>query len=262
VIEAGIQTGWYVYGVVLSDDIPADVLRSSQLRLVRRGALAAVVGPVDLDEFGEQEIVERLNDAAWLEEKARAHDAVLDRIGREAAVVPLRFGAIYRRLDDVTELLDERREALTEALDRVRGCVELGVKAWVDRERLQRALEPEQGPPDEPQGAGRAYLRRLQAERDVATRTAALLRDVASAAHERLLRVAVAGVANRPQPRELTQRAEPMLLNGAYLVRSGDDALQREVCALADELAELGIAFELTGPWPPYNFVASDEAEK
>jgi len=255
-IETGTETGWYVYGVVESDVLSDDaVAGADRLRLVRRGALAAVVGPVDLGEFGETEIVERLNDPAWLEEKARAHDDVLERISRDATVVPLRFGAIYLVLDDITDLLDERREELLEALERVRGRVERGVKAWADRERLEAALAHEQPQPDEPESAGRAYLWRLQAERVVAARAAALLRDVASSAHERLRRVAVVGVANRPQPRELTQRAEQMLLNGAYLVPAGDLALEREVDALAAELCGLGVTFELTGPWPPYNFV-------
>ena len=59
---------------------------------------------------------------------------------------------------------------------------------------------------------------------------------------------------NRPQPRELTGRPEAMLLNGAYLVREGDDRLRGEVERLAAEHAGLGVEYELTGPWPPHNF--------
>ncbi len=59
---------------------------------------------------------------------------------------------------------------------------------------------------------------------------------------------------NRPQPRELTGRPEAMLLNGAYLVREGDDRLRGEVERLTAEHAGLGVEYELTGPWPPHNF--------
>src|SRR5581483_11047522 len=105
-IETGTGTGWYVYGVVESDRIDEDAFAADPrpLRIVRRGALAAVVGAVDLGEFGEESIVEHLNDPSWLEEKARAHDAVLERVARETTVVPLRVGAVYRRLDDGIEL--------------------------------------------------------------------------------------------------------------------------------------------------------------
>ena len=50
-----------------------------------------------------------------------------------------------------------------------------------------------------------------------------------------------------------------MLLNGAYLVRDGDDGLRREVERLAAEHAALGLEYELTGPWPPHNFAGEAE---
>ncbi len=49
-----------------------------------------------------------------------------------------------------------------------------------------------------------------------------------------------------------------MLLNAAYLVRRGDEGLAREVASLHAEHATNGYAFELTGPWPPHNFVGED----
>jgi hypothetical protein len=38
-----------------------------------------------------------------------------------------------------------------------------------------------------------------------------------------------------------------------------DDALAREVGRLAEEGERLGVVLELTGPWPPYNFVGDEE---
>jgi len=49
-----------------------------------------------------------------------------------------------------------------------------------------------------------------------------------------------------------------MLLNAAYLVRRGDERLTSEVASLQAEHATRGYAFELTGPWPPYNFVGEE----
>ena len=59
------MSGWYVFGV--ADAGLAVELEG--LRLVREGQLAAVVAPVDPDEFTE----EQLNDRPWLEEKVLAH---------------------------------------------------------------------------------------------------------------------------------------------------------------------------------------------
>src|SRR5437764_15362025 len=63
----GTATGWYVYGVAEQQDGLAAVAR-----LVGRGRLAALVAEVPLDEDSEETLRERLNDRAWLEEKAPA----------------------------------------------------------------------------------------------------------------------------------------------------------------------------------------------
>ena len=245
------MSGWYVFGVA---DAGLAVEREG-LQLVREGPLAALVAPVDPNEFTE----EQLNDRPWLEEKVLAHEGVLSRYLRDGPVVPLRFGAIYRRLDDVVELLDERRDELTEDLERVRGRVELGVKGWIERARLEETLAQKRTA-SHASAPGRAYLERKQVERDVAAEASALLADVARSAHARLTELAVDAVVSRPQPPELTGRTEQMFLNTAYLVPAEDDTLRREVAALDEQHRELGVSFETTGPWPPYNFVGWEEA--
>jgi hypothetical protein len=52
-----------------------------------------------------------------------------------------------------------------------------------------------------------------------------------------------------------------MLLNAAYLVdadRVGE--LRALVAELEDRHAAVGARIELTGPWPPYNFVPAEDA--
>jgi len=231
--------GWYVFGVVPSDAAPAP-----GTYLVERGPLAAIAAEVSLAEFGEEVLPERLNDRAWLEEKVRVHEAVLQSFVGVTPVVPLRFGAIYHDLGDVRRLLAERGEGFEAVLERVRGRVELGVKAWFDPTRVTRPAA----------GSGREYLQQRRDELSSARDAAA----VAAAAHERLASTADAAVVNRPHPRELTGRDEQMLLNGAYLVPDGDETFAAEVARLAEEQLGAGITFELTGPWPPYNFAEDD----
>jgi hypothetical protein len=51
-----------------------------------------------------------------------------------------------------------------------------------------------------------------------------------------------------------------MLLNGAHLVeRNRREELERAVASLLEEWAPLGFTIELTGPWPPYNFVSGPD---
>lgn len=253
-IEAPAGTAWYVYGV--AEDDPA-LARVDGVELLRRGPLAAIAREVPLDEYGEEALPGRLNDREWLERNARAHEAVLQAAAAVTAVVPLRFGTIYRGREHVEEMLGERAEELRDTLERVRGHVELGVKAWVDLPALERTLGTEAQPATG--GAGAAYLQHRSREQERSREVRARCIELADEAHERLATVAVAAVSNRPQPPELTGRSDSMVLNGAYLVRDGDERLRAEVNRLSVEHADLGVEYELTGPWPPHNFSGEPE---
>ena len=254
------KTALYTYGVVASDrkaDVPARV-DGAELQVVDAGPLAAVATAVSLDEFGEEPLRENLNDRDWLERHARAHEDVLLAVAARTDVVPFRFGTISRTRDDLRSLLREREHALVSALRRVRGRVELGVKVWVDEAQLRSALAPPEA--ERPRATGRAYLESRRAERQGAADAEGFCAEVAGEVYERAVAHAVDGVVNRPQPRELTGRPERMILNAALLVDADTTTLRDELDALARRLQRLGVTLELTGPWPPHNFVdAADE---
>jgi hypothetical protein len=254
VIEAPAGTAWYVYGVAEDD---AALGRLDGVELIRRDSLAAVAREVPLDEYGAEVLPERLNDREWLERNARAHEAVLQAAAAVTTVVPLRFGTIYRGREHVELMLEERGDELRGMLERVRGHVELGVKAWVDLAALGHSLGADEPPAEG--GAGMAYLQQRSREQERSRELTARCLELAEETHGRLAAVAVAAVSNRPQPRELTGRSESMVLNGAYLVPDGDERLRDEVDRLAAEHAALGVEYELTGPWPPHNFAGELE---
>jgi hypothetical protein len=249
-------SGWYVYGIVDA----GSGLAETGIELVRHGDVAAVVGRVDLDEYDEEALPDRLADGMWLAGKVLAHEDVLRRVAAQTTVLPIRFGAVYAERDDVARLLEDGAADYRAALARVRGCVEMGVKAWADRAELDARVEAGAAPDE--QSLGRQYLLRRQRERTRAAEAAARMSEIAHDAHRRLADRAVDAVANPPQPRELTDRSEQMLLNGAYLVRRDDEGLAAEVAALDSDYGELGVTFELTGPWPPHNFVEAGAAEE
>jgi hypothetical protein len=258
-VESG--SGWYVYGVVPADASP-DLFESAQgvdptqpVVLLPDGPLAAVASAVPLAEFGEGSIEEHLHNPVWLEEKVRAHDAVLEAALGRAALVPFRFGTIYRGEEQVRAMLREHGE-LREALDRLRGKVELGVKGFLDPEHFA-ASRTESAPEA---GGGRGYLLRKQAERDLVEAREAFRSACAQEAHERLAAVAEEARANPPQRSEVSGRPGEMFLNAAYLVSvDGAERFRSALRELQSSQARDGIEYELTGPWPPYNFVAGED---
>jgi gas vesicle protein GvpL/GvpF len=260
--ETACATGWYVYGIVEAGVRPIDLDDTPEIggleaaRSIESAGLAAVVSRVDLGEFDERALPERLNDPVWLEAKARAHEEVLEAVARQRTIVPLRFGTIFLGTTDVRSFVSERETALRQTIERVRGRVELGVKAWGDRATMEAAWNEAAGQEGaEAEAPGRSYLLERRREQRRSRELSALCQEVVADAHRRLLRLAVEGVANRPHARELSGRSEQMLLNAAYLTQEDDSSIAAEVAALDVEHREVGISFELTGPWPPHNFV-------
>ena len=61
---------------------------------------------------------------------------------------------------------------------------------------------------------------------------------------------------NKILGKELTQKNDPMIFNGAFLVKKEKVArFQEEIQKLEADYKKIGFTFESSGPWPPYNFV-------
>jgi hypothetical protein len=261
--------GWYLYGVVAAEEAPAARLDSAiavdpqhPVALVVEGSLAGVTSRVSLEEFDEAALPERLADAAWVEQKVRAHEQVLEGVLAAATVVPCRFCTVYRTESELRRFLAERREELTLALGRVAGRVELGVKAFVDRERFAAGNDALRELADRVSQAegGRAYLESRRLEQLVGEELAQFGAEAASTLDERLRAAAEDAVRLGLQRPEVSGREEEMVFNGAYLV-ADRPRFERELAAVAADFRENGVELELTGPWPPYNFVPAELGE-
>jgi hypothetical protein len=225
--------GLYVFGVVRDGpyDLPAGA------RLMVEVDLAAVVQEVPLAEYGEEALRQNLNDIAWLEDAARRHETVLDGLLRQTTVIPLRLCTIYRSEEAVRDMLVAERAELGEALERLDGRTEWGVKAF-------RAPAPVEAVED----SGVAYMDARLRQSSARDRADEAVED----AFARLAALSVEALANPLQHRELTGRDDDMVLNGVHLV---EDACEGDFRAAVESLQADGLTFELTGPWPPYNFV-------
>ncbi|MEU4313805.1 GvpL/GvpF family gas vesicle protein [Nocardia sp. NPDC024068] len=246
-----------MYAVVGGDEIPATLdevagVAGEPPRTVTAGRLAAVVGSVPLEVFGDAPLRRNLEDLDWLEAVARTHDAVVSVLLRQGAVVPLRLATVFLDDDRVRDLLHERRDDFESALALVRGRTEWGVKAYCDR-AARTAAVAESDSPGTGTGRGTAYLRRrraqLSAQETVERDAAARAEDI----HRRLVRGSAAGRCQPLTDPVLSGTRDWMVLNGTYLV---DDTRTDEFADTVRELgtALTGIRLELTGPWPPYSF--------
>jgi hypothetical protein len=160
------------------------------------------------------------------------HEEVVEALMADRDLLPARYGT---RLEDeaaVARAVEDRRDELAAALDRVRGAVELSVRVAAAGARQPSGVAlPEAG-------SGAEYLRaRARAE--------ASHERTAGAVHEPLSALSRASIVGRPRP--------PELFRGAYLVeREAMESFTAAVAGLQDVSA--GLAILCTGPWPPYSF--------
>jgi Gas vesicle synthesis protein GvpL/GvpF len=201
-------------------DAPGGVegVAASAVRAVGADGLVALVS--------EHERAPAVDEAAlW------AFDEVIESHMGDRAVLPARFGSMVQDVAALQALLDGRRVELSAKLERVRGAVELGVRAgWRDL--------PGGSAPD-PEPTGTAYMldrvARNRRARDLAKRIDRVLAPLARATHCQVL-------------------ARPAVpVSAAYLVDRG------RVGEFAAAVVELDAATEdaelvCTGPWPPYSF--------
>ena len=189
----------------------------ADLELVPIDGLAAVCAPA--------------SDAELSPETLWRHEDVVEALMADRDLLPVRYGT---RLEDeaaVAHAVEERRDELTAALNRVRGAVELSVRAVATASRST-------GVSAEAATSGADYLR-LRALQEVDHG------ETARAVGEPLAFLARASVEGRPRA--------PEVFRTAYLVER--DAVGRfveEVARLPS--ANAGLSILCTGPWPPYSF--------
>jgi hypothetical protein len=245
---------FYVYGVVRGGTPPGVFtgvggMSTAPVELVESNGLAAVASPVSLSEFGDEALELNLKDGAWLEQKVQAHNRVLAAAVGRTTVLPFRFGTIYRGEEHVRAMLADSE--LDGQLARLDGLVEFGVKAFLDLDAL-RARLAEARREDGAESGGRAYMQRKLQARALDEDVRAVAAQRASAIHERLAAVAVAARANPVQE-------DRMVLNGAYLLPpEREDELRSALEELHERFEPDGVTYDLTGPWPPYNFAAEE----
>jgi hypothetical protein len=265
--KTSTRTVWYVYGVAPGELTAGDaanwpsVGQMGDVELVQEGALAALVSPVAPSEFDQPGLDSRLQEAAWLEEKIRAHEQVLERVLGRSPVVPFRFCTVYRTREALRAFLAEHHSELETALARITGKVERGVKAFADRSRLAQAtMATTEDSVVEGRSGGRAYLEQRLAEQRNKEEIGRIGLELIEKVHARLDQEAEESTFLPLQTRDVSGRPDDMLMNAAYLVEAGSPGLERALAHLRRDLGPLGISFELTGPWPPYNFVPGELA--
>lgn len=229
-------------------------MSGAELRLLEAGKdLWLIVSTVPAREFGEDALERGLQDLDWVGRQALAHEAIVERFLKSPAVLPMQLFTLFATDARAVSQVTGDRARILRILKRVEGHVEWGLRLTWDESAARDSVERKHARPGLSEGA--AFLARKKDLRDVSR----VQLEAARKDADRVFR-ALSKKAADASRRTATERAAPgsrLLLDAAFLVPApGASAFRAALKQHAPALRRSGIAASLTGPWPPYNFIA------
>jgi len=212
----------------------------------------AVAADVPLAIYGPGQLDARLRDLDWVSRVAVGHAGAVERFAkmRDATVVPLKVFTLFSDDERAVRELDGGRRQWLDAIRRIKGCTEWGVRLTAS------TPAPFRGSRDRVD-SGTAFLAEKKRARDEARARALEAARAAEDAYARLSRVA-RETRRREAPAQATH---PPLLDAAFLVPADSQAkFHAAVSRAAHACRQAGADLVVTGPWPAYNFVQGVEA--
>jgi len=227
--------------------------------------IKAIVSEVSLKEFGADEIQKRATeDLEWIKDKALMHEKVLEKVMKicSDSVIPMKFGMIFKTKKGVSDSLKENYSKFKNLFEKLRGKEEWSIKIYLKFQLLENEIKNTspiiQGKMKEINSlpAGKVYFLEEEINEAVKVESRNSIDNYISLFLERIGQLVEKVQENKILGKELTQKNDPMVFNGAFLVKKEKvDRFQEEIQELQAEYQKIGFTFEISGPWPPYNFV-------
>lgn len=259
--------GWYIYCVRPrggdAKKIKTKIGGSGSIQVIAFKDLEAVVSEADLSKFNAKTIKSKLQeDEKWTEKNVRNHHVIVAGAARTSAVIPMKFGVLFRTKKSLEAMLKKHYKKFKNLLGRLKDKQEWGVKGYLEYQKFVEILKNKnkeiqklEKKRSSVSGGMKWYVDRKNDEL-IAGQIERAVEEELKRIIDRLEKQAKEIRLNDLLPKEVGEPGKDMILNAACLVRNDAlDEFQGLMRELAVECAGLGITLSLTGPWPPYNFV-------
>ena len=210
--------------------------------------ITVVASDVSADTYQADAIESRLHDLDWVARCGAAHHGVADVLALKHTIVPFRLFTLFSSEDKAVAMLSRVAKRIDEALDAVKGKAE-----WVLRISKPDPARTEPAANAGQPTSGTSFLaQKAAAKQSAAERAVRIRNDIGAIFNE------LAEIADEANERSI-DAATGLLLDAAFLVPTRRaSAFKRALEKAADGLLKNGCRVSLTGPWPPYSFVALD----
>lgn len=254
----------YVYGIVRGGFDAARApagMDDAPVIVAGEGGIAALASHLPESGYAAHIIGERSGDVQWLSPRAMSHDRVLTWAHDHGGVIPLPMFSMWGSDEALAASLRERSPEVTRLFERVSNADEFGLRVHRRDAAMLETLHETDAELGELHRAARAASpgQRYLLERKLAEQGKAALRAagqrMAQEVFDALRPIARDAVARPLTPVAGAASDATLILNGAFLVdRARLDAFRAAVATQIEKLESRGLAFDFTGPWPPYNF--------
>ncbi len=280
------KNGVYLYCIFSGKEYALPLVRgidnTNPIFSIKYGDIEALASYVPLSEYNEESLEKNLRDLQWIAPRAQAHERIIESVMRfcpdAVGIIPIKFCTIFRDESKVSEILRRNYEKLKSLHDYVEDKEEWGIKVYFNGKQIREAditetssdalVEPLSQVAAESTdkmkeieeklavvSPGVGYFLRRKRDRTVKENTEKVLRRLTEKIYEELQSWAVEVRRNKLYGRQQTVRDGEMVLNVAMLLKKSDvGKVKSNIDELAATYSGRGFIFELSGPWPPYNF--------
>lgn len=264
------QKGFYLYAVrpvnykTTVPEIKGIDNRGHVFTTVVGDQIEAIVSLVSLKDFVTAEIKERAqNDLQWIKEKSMLHNHVVMQSaeGTEGAIVPMKFGLIFKNRESLSRAIKKDSTKFFELFQKLKGKEEWSVKVFAGPTFKEAVIKNEPALRSRKEEiasmpAGLAYFEEKELEDEAEKRQREETRRLSQEVTEILRKFVDEAKFGKILGKELTMKAEPMILNAIFLINKTKlDKFFKEAEKVQGMLEKQGLTIEMSGPWPPYNFI-------
>ena len=249
---------------LFEEKLPAAIEPSGKLEVVVEGKLAAVVSRVPLSDYGEDSLNARLTDPAWTAMRAVGHERVVEHFSSRTSIVPLRFGVIYFAGERVEQMLSEKADGLHAIIERLKGRQEWGITVCCNQEEFIKVIDTLstrlRSLADRAKAArpGEAYLLRKKIDALKADEARLEIKRIVTQIERQLAARSEQAASLHVMKDEATEQGKVVAKLAFLVATERFDDFHEEAERLAHLYDGSGFKFEMTGPWPPYNFSAGE----
>ncbi|WP_026567040.1 GvpL/GvpF family gas vesicle protein [Bacillus sp. UNC41MFS5] len=257
----------YMYGVILAEelqslDVPAiKGIDQKTVTLKIFKDFAAVITPVNAQNFSQEQIDLQLKNADWLKEKAFHHHEIISIIHQQFTILPMSFCTIFQNESNLESLLADQYGVIYQKLLTLKDKQEWNLKVFCNNEKaLSFVLQHNEAVLNlrdqlASMPKGKQFLMKKKLEHLIHSQLEVEQSKWWNEIKQQLTSIVSEINIRQNWGKEVTERKDEMIVNCDFLIdQSVSESFMNKVTVIEKIFEPLGCIFQVTGPWPPYHF--------